>query len=84
MFGRDDLAEDGRSRELPSWIAQHAIAIRSIDPEDEDFSDLEFMIDVIGDARVVQLGEADHAGGNGFSAKARLVLPGCRGRSGWR
>ena len=59
--------------ELQSWIAQNAVAIRSVDPRDEDFKDLEFLEDIIGDAQVVQVGEASHSGGNGFSAKARLV-----------
>lgn len=58
---------------LQSWISQNAVGVRSIDPMDEDFKDLEFLMDVIGNAQVVQLGEASHSGGNGFAAKARLV-----------
>src|SRR5687767_4187453 len=37
---------------LQAWIAAHAIAIRSIDPMDEDFSDLEPLVAAIGSARV--------------------------------
>src|SRR5688572_20725992 len=59
--------------ELQSWIAENAVSLRSIDPADEEFRDLEFLADVIGDAQVVQLGEASHSAGNGFAAKARLV-----------
>lgn len=59
--------------ELQSWISKNAVSIRSVDSTDEDFKDLEFLIDVIGSAQVVQLGEASHAVGNGFAAKARLA-----------
>jgi len=59
--------------QLQSWIDKNAVSVRTIDPADEDFTDLEFLIGVVGNAQVVQLGEASHTGGNGFSAKARLV-----------
>jgi erythromycin esterase len=58
---------------LQTWIAAHAIAIRSIDPQDEDFSDLEPLMQAIGSARVVQLGEPSHGAGSVFGAKARLI-----------
>ena len=47
--------------------------IRSIRPDDEDFSDLLPLREAIGSARVVQLGEVTHADGTAFEAKARLV-----------
>jgi erythromycin esterase len=59
--------------ELQKWIAEHAVAVRTIDAMDEDFRDLEPLIDAIGSARVVQLGEPSHAAGGSFAAKARLV-----------
>lgn len=55
------------------WLAQHAIPIRSIDAADEDFSDLEPLIDAIGSAQVVQLGEPSHGAGGSFAAKVRLI-----------
>lgn len=58
---------------LQAWISQHAIIVRSIDPMDENFSDLEPLIDAIGSARVVQLGEPSHGAGSAFAAKVRLV-----------
>lgn len=59
--------------EPQDWIAQHAVPIRSIDATDEDFSDLEPLIDSIGSAQVVQLGEPSHGAGGSFAAKVRLI-----------
>jgi erythromycin esterase len=56
-----------------AWLKKHAIPLRSIDPADEDFADLEPLRKVIGDARVVQLGEQSHGDGATFHAKARLI-----------
>lgn len=49
------------------------IPIRSIDPDDTDFSDLMPLKQRIGNARIVQLGEASHGDGATFLAKCRLV-----------
>lgn len=59
--------------ELQSWIAEHAVAVRTIAAADEEFSDLEPLIDAIGAARVVQLGEPSHGAGSSFAAKVRLI-----------
>jgi erythromycin esterase len=69
----DAKAHGAVQDELQSWIGKNAVSVRSIDPVDENFEDLDFLTDVIGDAQVVQLGEASHRGGNGLAAKARLV-----------
>jgi erythromycin esterase len=67
-------AQDAPDREARiAWLKKHAIALRSIDPSDEDFTDLEPLRKVIGDARVVQLGEQSHGDGATFHAKARLI-----------
>ena len=52
---------------LPSHI------IRSINPADTNFKDLEFLAQEIGPARVVMLGEPSHGEGNVFEAKIRLL-----------
>ena len=55
------------------WLAEHAVAVRSTAPADEDFSDLQPLVTKIGSARVVALGEVTHGDGAAFLAKARLV-----------
>jgi erythromycin esterase len=70
------LAEEPAPRADPErvrWVAEHALAVRSIDPADEDFADLMPLIRIIGKARVVQLGEATHGDGATFLAKGRLI-----------
>src|SRR5262245_57214996 len=43
-----------------AWLKKHVVPLRSIKPDDEDFSDLEPIRKAIGDARIVQLGEQSH------------------------
>jgi erythromycin esterase-like protein len=60
-------------------LAQEASApllthpIRSISPTDTDFTDLEFLRQEIGAARVVMLGEPTHGVGTATEAKIRLL-----------
>jgi erythromycin esterase-like protein len=55
------------------WLKSNAVRIRTIDPQDTDFADLEPLIGKIGDARVVALGEQSHGDGAAFLAKGRLI-----------
>lgn len=64
-----EAPEDSRVR----WLRENAVPIRSIAPADEDFTDLMPLVRVLGNARVVQLGEASHGDGATFHAKARLI-----------
>lgn len=59
--------------ERVAWLREHAIPLRTIDPDDEDFADLEPLVGAIGTARVVALGEQSHGDGATFLAKDRLV-----------
>jgi erythromycin esterase len=61
-----------RGDDVQRWIAETATTVRSIDAADEDFADLEPLIEAIGSARVVQLGEPSHGAGSSFAAKVRL------------
>jgi erythromycin esterase len=63
----------GPNDALQAWLSQNAVTVRSISAADEDFSDLEPLIDAIGTARVVQLGEPSHGAGSSFAAKVRLI-----------
>lgn len=56
-----------------AWIAAHASPVRSIDPADRRFDDLDPLAAAIGDARVVLLGEQSHGEGSTFLAKTRLI-----------
>jgi erythromycin esterase len=56
-----------------AWLKQRAIPLRSIDPNDEDFTDLEPLAKILKDIRIVQLGEQSHGDGATFHAKTRLV-----------
>lgn len=58
---------------LQDWLAAKAQPIRTVDPEDQDFRDLEPIAAAIGKARVVQLGEPSHNAGTCFAAKVRLI-----------
>jgi erythromycin esterase len=56
-----------------AWLAKNATRIRSLDPSDGDFSDLEPLRAALKGARVVMLGEQNHGDGTTFLAKTRLI-----------
>jgi len=56
-----------------AWLREEAVALRSIDPGDGDFSDLEPLRSLLANKRVVILGEASHGDGATFLAKSRLI-----------
>lgn len=49
------------------------VVVRSIDPNDTDYSDLAGLRTAVGDARIVLLGEQTHGEATTFQAKIRLV-----------
>jgi erythromycin esterase len=59
------------------WLSEQTVAVRTIEPTPgeagDDFADLMPLLELIGDARVVGLGEQTHGDGATFHAKARLV-----------
>ncbi|SNY99442.1 erythromycin esterase family protein [Flagellimonas pacifica] len=57
----------------PSMVEGVAVEIGSISPGDTDFSDLMALKNIIGDTRIVLLGEQSHGGGSTYSAKVRLI-----------
>lgn len=54
------------------WLRANAIPFR-LDDSSDDFEDLERLKALIGNARIVQLGEQSHGDGSCFEAKVRLV-----------
>ena len=60
-------------QERTQWLRDNVVPVASIDPAEDDFSDLEPLVAAIGDARIVQLGESSHGAGATFSAKVRLI-----------
>ncbi|OAQ40701.1 hypothetical protein A5893_07100 [Pedobacter psychrophilus] len=60
------------SQDKVDFLKQNAVPI-SIDPNNEDFSDLEKLKDYIGDTRLVMLGESSHGDGTAFETKTRII-----------
>lgn len=56
-----------------NWISDNAYKPTSVDPNNTNFEDLQFLKTVIGDRRLVMLGEQTHGDGTTFSAKIRLI-----------
>jgi len=46
--------------DVGAWLRANAALLRTIDPDDDDVSDLEPLRDIVGDARVVAIGESTH------------------------
>ncbi len=58
---------------LAGPLAAASFPVRSIDPADEDFADLEPLAPSLAGVRLVLLGEPSHGDGSLFLAKTRLV-----------
>lgn len=63
----------GHSSGGERWIQSNHQAIRTVNPADTDFSDLQFLKQAIGEKRVVQLGESAHGTAEFSSMKVRLI-----------
>jgi erythromycin esterase len=73
LAGAEPTKSATGDEERVAWLKSHAAAIRSIDPNDADFADLEPFRRAIGDSRIVLLGEQSHGDGATFHAKTRLI-----------
>ncbi len=62
-------------KEKTESLKNTAIKINSIDPKDEDYSDLQFLKKIIerDSVKVIMLGEQTHGDGSTFLAKSRLI-----------
>ncbi|MBL7864582.1 MAG: erythromycin esterase family protein [Cyclobacteriaceae bacterium] len=62
-----------RVKEKIDWLEKNSIHIRSIDPLDTMFDDLEFLSRELQGVELIGLGEATHGDGSTFLAKTRLI-----------
>jgi erythromycin esterase len=60
-------------KEVGDWLRAHAHLLRTLDPDDEDYSDLEPLRDIVGDARVVAIGESTHRVHEFYQVRHRLT-----------
>jgi erythromycin esterase len=72
QVGSAEAESAERDRRI-AWLEAHAAPLRSIDPADTDFSDLEAFGNAVGNARMVMLGEQSHGDGATFLAKTRFI-----------
>ncbi|MCE4025862.1 erythromycin esterase family protein [Microbacterium sp. Au-Mic1] len=63
---------DDASAELSAWLRTHAHRLRTLDPDDEDDADLEPLLNIVGDARVVAIGESMHRVHEFFALRHRV------------
>ena len=68
-----DAAQSIDAEARIAWLKKHVAPVRSIDPGDEDYADLEPIRKAIGDARIVFLSEEWHGSGATFLARTRLI-----------
>lgn len=54
-------------------LSNHMLKLNSVDPEDDDFSDLMPLREILKGVRIIMLGEATHFDGTDFLAKTRLI-----------
>lgn len=69
-FSQQSVVDDHRI----GWLKNNTVKFKSVNPSDEDFSDLQPLKKLIGDSvSVVMLGEQSHGDGTTFLAKTRLI-----------
>ncbi len=71
-IGLAAAAQDTETQKV-AWLKDHGVVIRTTNIKDEDFTDLAPLIEKIGTARVVMLGEQSHGDGTVFLLKGRLI-----------
>jgi erythromycin esterase len=69
----EDLAAERANREsVKRWLADHAIRLRTVEAG-QGFEDMQPLKEIIGDARLVALGEATHGSREFFQLKHRML-----------
>ncbi|MCE2612322.1 erythromycin esterase family protein [Flavobacteriaceae bacterium D16] len=65
-------AEKSGDYQVKEWISEHAVPITTVQPS-SGFDDLEPIKDMVGDARIVSLGEPTHGNREVFQLKHRMI-----------
>ncbi len=69
--GRPRLTRPG-TNDAAAWLGQHATALRSVEPSQDD-SDLQPILPLVANARVIALTDATHGTHELFALKQRLI-----------
>ncbi|MGH3488110.1 MAG: erythromycin esterase family protein [Actinopolymorphaceae bacterium] len=69
----NDPPTAGPDNTVARWLRENAAHLRTLDPSDEDVSDLEPLREIVGDARVVAIGESTHRMHEFYQVRHRLV-----------
>jgi erythromycin esterase len=59
--------------DVTRWLRDNAESLSTTDPDSDDFSDLEPLRDIVGDARVVAIGESTHRVHEFYQIRHRLT-----------
>ena len=75
VFAVSALAVHAQDSRWIAWIREnhHAIRLPAVTPREDDFADLQFLKVVIGDRRIVQIGESHHSVAEYGAVKTRLI-----------
>jgi erythromycin esterase len=59
--------------DIGAWLRANASLLRTLDPDSDDLSDLEPLRDIVGDARVVAIGESTHRVHEFYQVRHRIT-----------
>ncbi len=63
---------DEGAADLTAWLRARAHGLSTLDPDEDDDADLEPLLDIVGDARVVAIGESMHRVHEFFALRHRV------------
>lgn len=67
------MSEPAVDHAVAEWLRGNTNRLRTLDPADEDFSDLEPLREIVGDTRVVSIGESTHRVHEFYQIRHRVV-----------
>jgi erythromycin esterase-like protein len=72
QFNQPDQTQPPAPSAVEDWIRTHAVHLNTVEP-DSDFSDIKLILNSIGSAQLVCLGEATHGTREFFKLKHRVL-----------